>query len=186
MSGTLAMSPAGLTCNHANHGLYMNFDTIDKMLIARLQGDLPLVSRPFEAIADELGISQAEVVERIRRLADEKIMRRFGATLRHQKSGFSSNVMVAWRIPDDKIKEVGRKLAAFRRVSHAYHRDPCEGFAYNVFTMVHGRSEEDCRAIIDEMARTVGNPQHDLLFSVEELKKTSMRYFTEEGEVHGN
>lgn len=164
----------------------MDFDRTDKMLISRLQGDLPLVSRPFAGIAQDLGISEQEVVGRIQRLADKKIMRRFGATLRHQQSGFSSNVMVAWKIPEEQISEVGRKLASFRRVSHAYHRRPCDGFAYNVFTMVHGRSEGECEAIIEEMAHLVGNPQHDLLFSVEELKKTSMRYFTEEGEVHGN
>ncbi len=164
----------------------MNFDKIDRKLIARLQGDLPLVSRPFEGIAADLGISEQEVVRRIQRLADEKIMRRFGATLRHQQSGFSCNVMVAWNVPEGQISEVGRKLAGFRNVSHAYHRHPCDGFSYNVFTMVHGRSEDECRAIIEEMAQSVGNPQHDLLFSMEELKKTSMRYFTEEGEVHGN
>lgn len=164
----------------------MNLDNTDKKLIARLQGDLPLEPRPFAGIAAELGIDEDEVVRRVRRLADANIMRRFGATLRHQQSGFASNVMVAWRVPEDKISEVGRVLATVRHVSHAYHRRPCPGFDYNVFTMVHGRDERECLDVIAEMARMVGQPEHDLLFSVEELKKTSMRYFTEEGEVHAH
>ena len=81
---------------------------------------------------------------------------------------------------------MGRVLAQVRNVSHAYHRRPCQGFGYNLFTMVHGRDERECRRIVDEMAAMVGHPEHDLLFSVEELKKTSMRYFTEEGEVNGH
>ncbi|WP_449247066.1 siroheme decarboxylase subunit beta [Desulfarculus baarsii] len=164
----------------------MSLDDIDKKLIARLQGDLPLEPRPFAGVAAELGLDEAEVVRRVRRLADAKIMRRFGATLRHQRSGFACNVMVAWRAPADQASEMGRVLATVRNVSHAYHRRPCPGFDYNLFTMVHGRDEQECRSIIDQMAQMVGHPAHDLLFSVEELKKTSMRYFTEEGEIHAH
>ena len=144
----------------------MELDTTDRKIISRLQGDLPLVPRPFAA------------------LAEERVMRRFGATLRHQRSGFASNVMVAWRVPPERASEVGEKLAAFRNVSHCYWREPCEGFSYNLFSMVHGRSEAECRSLVREMAEQAQAEEFELLFSVEELKKTSMRYFDTEGDIH--
>ncbi len=163
----------------------MNIDEIDKKLIARLQADLPLVPRPFARLAEEVGICEAEAVARTRRLAESGIMRRFGATLRHQRSGFPSNVMVAWKIAPERIREVGRRLARFRHVTHCYWRRPCEQFPYNLFTMVHGHSEEHCRQLVAEMAEAIGGAEHQLLFSLEELKKSSMRYFDHDGGIHG-
>lgn len=154
-----------------------NIDAIDKRIIARLQGDLPLEPRPFAGLAAELGLSEAQVVERITRLKRDKIMRRFGATLRHQQSGFPANVMVAWKVPEEQVQEVGDKLASFRRVSHCYWRRPCADFVFNIFSMVHGKSEDECRQLVEEMARAVGDIEHEFLFSVEELKKTSMQYY---------
>lgn len=162
----------------------MELDAVDRKIISRLQGDLPLVARPFAAMARELGLEEEEVVRRVRALADGRVMRRFGATLRHQRSGFASNVMVAWRVPPERAREVGERLAAFRNVSHCYWREPCEGFSYNLFSMVHGRSEAECRSLVREMASQARAEEYELLFSVEELKKTSMRYFDQEGEIH--
>ncbi|MFZ5585249.1 MAG: Lrp/AsnC family transcriptional regulator [Thermodesulfobacteriota bacterium] len=157
----------------------MSIDAIDKRIIARLQGDLPLVPRPFAPLAAELGIAEAEVVARIDRMKRQRIMRRFGATLRHQQSGFPANVMVAWRVAEERIEAVGEILSGFRHVSHCYWRRPCEGFAYNLFSMVHGASQDQCRRIVAEMAQKAGMDPADyaLLFSVEELKKTSMQYY---------
>lgn len=164
----------------------MDIDLIGRKIIARLQGDLPLTSRPFADLAADLGLSEAQVVERILALAQGKVMRRFGATLRHQQSGFAANVMVAWRVPSERAGEVGRKLAAFRNVSHCYWRRPsCDDFPYNLFSMVHGTSEEHCRDLVARMRAEVEVEEHALLFSREELKKTSMRYFDPEGEIHG-
>ncbi|RJX30027.1 MAG: Lrp/AsnC family transcriptional regulator [Desulfarculus sp.] len=161
-------------------------DAVDRKIVARLQGDLPLIPRPFAQMAAELGLSEAEVVERVRSLSRRGVMRRFGATLRHQQSGFPSNVMVAWRVPPERISEVGRKLAAYRQVSHCYWREAsCHGFPYNLFSMVHGTSDDQCRSLVAEMAQAVDIADHALLFSVQELKKTSMRYFDQEGEIHG-
>jgi DNA-binding Lrp family transcriptional regulator len=135
-------------------------------------------------LARELGLEEDEVVRRVQALADKRVMRRFGATLRHQRSGFASNVMVAWRVPPSRAREVGERLAAFRNVSHCYWREPCEGFSYNLFSMVHGRDEAECRSLVREMAGQAQAEEFELLFSLEELKKTSMRYFDTEGEIH--
>lgn len=155
----------------------MPLDEIDKRIIARLQGDLPLEPHPFAGLARELDLTESQVVARIQAMADSGMMRRFGATLRHQRSGFAANVMVAWRVPPDQADQVGEVLAGFRNVSHCYHRRPCEDFPYNLFSMVHGRSEQECLDLVAEMAQAVDSEDHQLLFSVEELKKTSMEYF---------
>ena len=155
----------------------LDIDDLDKKIIARLQGDLPLTSRPFADMAGELGISQSRVVERIKRLADKGAMRRFGATLRHQRSGFPANVMVAWRVEPKDADRVGERLSAQRRVTHCYLRKTNGNFPYNLFSMVHGKDEDECRRLVEEMSKAVGIDDYELLFSTKELKKTSMRYY---------
>jgi DNA-binding Lrp family transcriptional regulator len=85
--------------------------------------------------------------------------------------------MVAWRVEDERIDEVGALLAAQRRVSHCYWREPKESFPYNLYSMVHGRSEQECRELVARMAAEAGVDDYEMLFSLEELKKTSMRYY---------
>ncbi len=152
-------------------------DNLDKKIIARLQGDIPLSSRPFAGLALELGIKETEVVERIQAMADRGIMRRFGATLRHQRSGFPANVMVAWNVAEDQVEKVGETFSSFRQVSHCYWRERCGDFPYNLYSMVHGQSKEECRRVVAEMAQKSRQKDYALLFSQKELKKTSMRYF---------
>lgn len=155
----------------------MKIDEIDKRIISWMQGDLPLVARPFAVVADELGIEEDEVIRRVAAMADSGVMRRFGATLRHQKSGFAANVMVAWRVAEKDIDRVGNALAAYRQVSHCYHRPANDLFPYNVYSMVHGKSREECREVVAQMAAEVEQDDYQLLFSEQELKKTSMSYF---------
>jgi DNA-binding Lrp family transcriptional regulator len=150
---------------------------LDKRIIGRLQGDLPLVPKPFFGLAEELGLSQAEVVARVAVLAERGVMRRFGATLRHQQSGFPANVMVAWRVEEGRIAAVGAILAAQRRVSHCYWRRPQKNFPYSLYSMVHGRSEQECRELVARMASEAKANDYEMLFSLEELKKTSMCYY---------
>ena len=152
-------------------------DRLDRKIIAYLQGDLELSSRPFAGLAADLGVTEAEVVERIRAMAQSGTMRRFGATLRHQRSGFPANVMVAWNVAEDQVLGAGKILSSFRQVSHCYWRERCGGFPYNVYTMVHGQSQEECREVVEQMSRKAGQKDFALLFSKKELKKTSMRYF---------
>ncbi len=152
-------------------------DETDKRVIAAIQGDLPLDPRPFALAAQKVGLPEDEFIRRVKRLKREGIIRRFGATLRHQEAGYGANAMVAWRVPDERIEEVGQALAAFRRVTHCYHRKPAKGWPYNLYTMVHGASEQECRSLAKEMAKKVGIQDFQVLFSQQEFKKTSMQYF---------
>ena len=152
-------------------------DEIDKKIIRLIQGDLPLDPRPFAVIADEIGISEPECIERVQTLKEKGVIRRFGATLRHQEAGFSANAMVVWVVPDHRVAEVGRHLSGFREVTHCYQRLPGKDWPYNLYTMVHGDSKEACFRIARRMSRSVGIKDYTLLFSEKEFKKTSMEYF---------
>ena len=152
-------------------------DERDKSIIGLIQGDLPLEKRPFEKMAESLEMPEEEFLERVRALKKKGIIRRFGATLRHQEAGFSSNAMVAWIVPDDRIENVGKTMAKFKEVTHCYQRRPQKDWKYNLFTMVHGDDKEACFRVAQLMSQATGINQYILLFSEKEFKKTSMAYF---------
>ncbi len=152
---------------------------LEKRVIASIQGDMPIVARPYEQIAAVLGIEEDQLLEILRSLVDRGVIRRFGATLRHQKSGFEANVMVAWKVEEERIDEVGRTMAGFKAVSHCYRRDPIDQWPYNLYTMVHGKDDADCRKSAQEMSAASGVRTYEMLFSRRELKKTSMQYFVQ-------
>jgi DNA-binding Lrp family transcriptional regulator len=152
-------------------------DDLDKKIIALIQGDLPLDPRPFAVMADQLGITEDDFMERVRSLKKEGVIRRFGATLYHQEAGFGANAMVAWLVPDEQIDEVGKVMAGFREVTHCYQRRPQRDWKYNLYTMVHGDDEDACHKIAQRISQKTGMKEYTLLFSRKEFKKTSMQYF---------
>ena len=149
----------------------------DKKVIALIQGDLPMDPRPFSVLAKRMGMGEEEFLARIRRLKEQGVIRRFGATLRHQEAGFSSNAMVAWLVPEDKIESVGKAMAGFRQVTHCYHRRPNRDWKYNLYTMIHADDRAACHQLARHMSRETGVDEYALLFSEKEFKKTSMEYF---------
>ncbi|MBW1924917.1 MAG: AsnC family transcriptional regulator [Deltaproteobacteria bacterium] len=152
-------------------------DERDKQVIRLIQGDIPVAPRPFALLAGKTGMDEEEFIRRVRRLQEEGIIRRFGATLRHQEAGFRSNAMVAWRVPDDRAEEIGKVLAGFQEVTHCYQRVPQDDWPYNLYTMIHGETREVCREIALRMSKAIGIDDYLLLFSEKEFKKTSMQYF---------
>ncbi|NPV26360.1 MAG: Lrp/AsnC family transcriptional regulator [Firmicutes bacterium] len=154
---------------------------LEQRIVRELQEDLPLVPNPFKVIADRLGLTEVELLDKIRELQACGIIRRFGAVLRHREAGIEANAMVVWRVPPERVEEVGVQMAAFSAVSHCYARLTYPDWPYSLFTMIHGRDRQQCQQITEEIARTVGIEDYQLLFSTAELKKTSMRYFVKEG-----
>ncbi|MBC2709572.1 MAG: Lrp/AsnC family transcriptional regulator [Desulfosarcina sp.] len=152
---------------------------LEKKVIASIQGDIPIVARPYQVLAEEIGIPEETFIETLQNLTEQGVIRRFGATLRHQKSGFQANAMTAWQVEEDRIEAVGRIMASFRAVSHCYRRDPADGWPYNLYTMIHGKNEKDCRNTARKMSEKSGVPTYQLLFSRRELKKISMTYFSD-------
>jgi siroheme decarboxylase len=152
---------------------------LQKAVIRELTGDLPVAAQPFAPMARELGISQQRLLSIVLGLKKQGYIRRFGATLRHRNSGFSANAMVVWLIPEDKIEETGQAMASFKEVTHCYYRQPQGDWKYNLFTMLHGASEEECRTMARKISGVTGMKEYQLLFSTRELKKITMRYFNE-------
>ena len=116
------------------------FSPLEKRIIHELQQDMPIVRRPFALIAERLGISEAELLEKVRVFIADGTIRRFGATLRHQRSGFDANAMVVWDVELEEAEEVGAIFASFREVTHCYQRPPMPGWQYRLFTMIHDSS----------------------------------------------
>jgi DNA-binding Lrp family transcriptional regulator len=152
---------------------------IEKKVIAAIQGDIKVSDRPYRPIADSLNISEEQLLEILQSLCDRGVIRRFGATIRHQKSGFSANAMGAWRVEEDRIEVVGEIMAGFKEVSHCYRRNPTNEWPYNLYTMIHAKDEVSCRETARRMSEKSGVTTYALLFSRRELKKTSMQYFSD-------
>jgi DNA-binding Lrp family transcriptional regulator len=152
-------------------------DKRDKAIIQWLQGDLPLKEAPYREIADSLGITEEEAIERIKTFLERGYLRRIGAVLYHQKAGFKANAMVVWRVSPDQVERVGKIMASFAEVSHCYERSTPPKWPYNLFTMIHGRNKDQCQKVAETISRKTGIKEYRLLFSTRELKKISMSYF---------
>lgn len=155
----------------------IKFSDLEKKIIALLQNDIPVVKRPFLEMAQKIGITEEQFLDVLKSLDGRGLIRRFGATLKHQKSGFKANAMVAWKVDEANVEQVGSKMAGFREITHCYRRNPAKGWKYNLYTMVHASSEEECFKLVKRISDTTGETEYELLFSRQELKKTSMRYF---------
>ena len=151
----------------------------DIKLIRLLQEDIPYSVTPYYDLADKIGTDARDLCAVIQRFLDQGIMRRMGAILAHRKSGFTSNAMGVWAVPDELVNKVGMKMAEFAEVTHCYQRQTFHDWPYNLFTIVHGNSDSECREIMDKISDATGIKNYTLLFSDKELKKTSMRYFKE-------
>lgn len=149
----------------------------DKLLVKHLQEDLPTSLIPFSDLARELDMDERDVIANAQRLMDNSVMRRLGAILVHRKAGFTSNAMGVWIVPEEKVRETGAKMAEFQEVSHCYQRPVLPDWPYNLFTMIHGQSDQECQQIMANISEVTGVKDYALLFSYKELKKSSMRYF---------
>jgi DNA-binding Lrp family transcriptional regulator len=158
------------------------YDETDVAVIRALQGPMEVTDRPYDAAAAELGMSTGDFLAHLSGMVDRKLLRRVAAILYHRRAGFSANGMGVWRVPDEKILEVGAQMAAVRGISHCYQRPTYADWPYSVFTMAHGRSKEECDAILDGIAEQHGLHGEDraVLYSSTEFKKIRLHYFTED------
>jgi siroheme decarboxylase len=149
----------------------------EKQIARRLQKDILVVSRPFQKIADAAGSTEEEVLLTTRDFLSRRWIRKFSAIVRHQKIGFTRNAMVVWAVPEERIDEVGKAMASLREITHCYERTPFFLEKYNLFSMIHIKDTEP-ESFIQGIAARLDIPDYQILFSVEELKKSSMEYFT--------
>ncbi len=152
-------------------------DLLEKRIISRLQGDLPLTPTPYADLALELGLGEAELIAKISELREKGLLRRIGAVLNHHSIGFSANAMGAWQVPPERVQEVGRLMTAFSAASHVYERPTYPDWPYNLFTMLHARTRNEVEKTAGEISRQTGINDYLLLYSTREFKKVSMNYF---------
>ena len=153
---------------------------LDLAVIRTLQGDMPVVPEPYAPAAEELGISQERLLEQLESMSDRRALRRVAAILFHRRAGFSANGMGVWRVPEERMLELGPRMASFRGISHCYQRPTYPDWPYSLFTMAHGRSKEECDAILDSIAADTGIEERRTLYSSTEFKKIRLLYFTDD------
>jgi siroheme decarboxylase len=158
------------------------YDERDVGVIRALQGPMDVADRPYDAAAEEVGLSSDDFLDHLRGMVDRKLLRRVAAILYHRRAGFSANGMGVWRVPEPDVLEVGRRMAAVRGISHCYQRPTYADWPYSVFTMAHGRSKEECDAILDRIAEDHGLHGDDraVLYSSTEFKKVRLQYFVDD------
>ncbi len=156
------------------------YDERDIAVIRALQGDMPVISEPYAPAAEQLGVAQQELLDHLAQMQERGILRRVAAILYHRRAGFSANGMGVWKVPEERIHEVGCSMAAVRGISHCYQRPTYADWPYSVFTMAHGRSKEECDAILDAIAEQTGIEERATLYSSTEFKKIRLLYFTGE------
>jgi DNA-binding Lrp family transcriptional regulator len=155
------------------------YDELDVAVIRALQGDMPVIPEPYAPAAEQLGLSQEQLLQHLSGMQERKLLRRVAAILFHRRAGFSANGMGVWKVPDEQIMDLGPRMAAFRGISHCYQRPTYKDWPYSVFTMAHGRSKEECDAILDSIASETGIADRATLYSSTEFKKIRLLYFTE-------
>lgn len=156
------------------------YDEFDKAVIRATQGALPVISEPFAPAAAELDITQEQLLAHLEGMVERRLLRRVAAILFHRRAGFSANGMGVWKVPEEQTLEMGLKMSAFRGISHCYQRPTYEDWPYSVFTMAHGRSKEECDAILDSIAEATQIRERATLYSSTEFKKIRLQYFTGE------
>ena len=157
----------------------IDYDERDVAVIRATQGDLPIVSEPYTGPAAALGMQVSELLEHMTGMRERGLLRRVAAILYHRRAGFSANGMGVWKVPAEQIAAVGPRMASFRGISHCYQRPTYPDWPYSVFTMAHGRSKEECDAVLDAIADDTGIDERATLYSSTEFKKVRLLYFTD-------
>jgi DNA-binding Lrp family transcriptional regulator len=156
------------------------YDERDVAVIRATQGDMPVIPEPYAPAAQALGMGVAELLEHMAGMRERGLLRRVAAILYHRRAGFAANGMGVWKVPAERIAELGPRMASFRGISHCYQRPTYADWPYSVFTMAHGRSKEECDAILDSIAQDTGISERATLYSSTEFKKIRLLYFTDE------
>ena len=151
----------------------MELTKVEKEVLRILVHEFPICKEPFKEIANKLGISEEEVISITKKLLEKRIIRRLGITLRQRLAGVEGNAMVAWRVPEELIEKVGSFLASKPWVSHCYVRETVEGWDYNLYTMIHGKNEEEVMEKIKEVAKLFNLKDFEVLFTKKEIIRKS-------------
>ena len=155
----------------------MELTDLDRKIINRLSEDLPSDMTPFASLARDQGLDERDLLGKIDHYREHDLLRRFAVIVAHHNAGFVANAMVAWQVPENRIEETAQTMVQFREVSHCYERLSYPNWPYNIYTMIHGRTREQCLAVVRNIAEQTDTNEYKVLFTSREFKKISMRYF---------
>jgi siroheme decarboxylase len=177
--GTDALAAAAEAIEHREPEA-IPLSELDVATIRAAQGPMEVTHEPYGPAAAELGVPQERLLDQLESMRERRALRRVAAILFHRRAGFSANGMGVWNVPEERILELGPRMSSFRGISHCYQRPTYADWPYSVFTMAHGRSKEECDAILDSIAADTGIDDRRTLYSSTEFKKIRLRYFTDE------
>jgi DNA-binding Lrp family transcriptional regulator len=177
--GTDALAAAGVA-EEPKEPDPIELSELDVAVIRATQGPMAVAPEPYAQAAGELGLSQDALLHHLDSMRARKALRRVAAILYHRRAGFSANGMGVWGVPEERVLELGPHMAAFRGISHCYQRPTYPDWPYSVFTMAHGRSKEECDAVLDTIAESTGIEERRTLYSSTEFKKIRLLYFTDD------
>ena len=155
-------------------------DSVDRQIIRRVQLGVPLAPAPYSLIAAEIGISEEELLARLRHMKERGMLRKMGAVLQHHKAGFHGNALCCWQIPLERVGAVSEKMSACKYISHVYLRKPHEKWPYNLYTVFHSQTREACLALVEEMAEIIGITEYQVLFSRKNWKRARLPLLQEQ------
>jgi DNA-binding Lrp family transcriptional regulator len=151
-------------------------DEIDSKILLETNKGLLLTPEPFNEIAVQLGIPQKEVIARLVKLRESGVIRRFGALIKPNDLGFSANALVAWRVPENRVQEVGSRLAKISEVTHCYERVTVDGkWEYNLYTVLHARERGTLEQFVKYLSEANAVNDYLILYSTRDLKRTCAR-----------
>mgnify|MGYP000409697472 CR=1 FL=1 len=149
----------------------------DQAILRAAQEGIPVVKEPFAGIAREAGISQDEVIARLKRLISNGVIKRLGISINQRKVGIVANAVVAWRVPQEQVERVGKMLSSYKEVTHCYERVTIPGkWEHNLFTVIHGYNRESVEEMAKRLSEVVGISDYLVLFSNEQFKRTSVMH----------
>jgi len=175
-AGGAAISTAGAERRHASRPVPLTDEEI--AVVRALQEPLAFVEEPFAAPARAAGMDQAELLAGAKALLDRGVMRRLAGLVNHRRAGFGANVMAAWALAAERIGAAGRRIAEFSAVTHCYERPVFDGWPFALFSMIHGRSREECVAVVAAIRAATDPEGVALLWTLREFKKTRLMLFT--------
>lgn len=159
-----------------------NLDDTEQAILRFVQDDIPLIHRPYAELSSRLGLSEEEICECLKKLLKRGVIRRFGAIIQHAKAGYGANAMVVWKIRDGMRDQAASILAMKESISHLYSRPSFPNWEYNLFSMVHAKTDEELNSLLNSLKEELEPyiEQVRIFKTVREFKKTSMKYFSED------
>jgi siroheme decarboxylase len=181
MTGTRPMdAKTTLPAYHASARAGQPLSDLEIAALKELQEDIRLEPAPYAGMGQRMGVDAGAVLALAHGFIDDGLARRFAAVMHHRQAGFVANAMSVWKVPEERIEEVGSTMAGFAAVSHCYQRPTYPDWPYNLFGMLHARTKEECEVAAEAIEAQTGITDRRMLYSTKEYKKVRVRYYTDD------